>query len=110
VSVSAADIAFSCSLFENIPDFNTRRMFGALGLYCGPTIFAVQREDGQIMIKAAKGPFADKMRDLGGEQWLYTRKDGSKSSMPYWTLPDVYLDDPDESCALAREALQALEA
>lgn len=110
MSLSAADIAFACSLFEDIPDFSTRRMFGGLGLYCGPTIFAVQRSDGQLMLKAVKGPFADRMRDLGAEQWLYTRKDGTDSSMPYWSVPDAYLDDPEESCALAREALDALEA
>lgn len=28
--------------------------------------------------------------------------------MPYWSLPDAYLDDPEAACALARDALDAL--
>ena len=36
------------------------------------------------------------------------RKNGAAASMPYWTLPDAYLDDPEEACALAREAMAAL--
>ena len=28
--------------------------------------------------------------------------------MPYWSLPDAYLDDPEVACALARDALDTL--
>lgn len=101
-------MAFARELFADIPDLGTRRMFGGMGLYCGDTIFGVQLSDGRIMLKAAKGPFADRMRDLGGEEWTYERKNGAQSAMPYWTVPDAYLDDPEEACTLARAALDAL--
>ena len=65
--------------------------------------------DGRILLKAVKGPFADRMAALGGAEWTYTRKNGATSAMPYWTLPDACLDDPDATCALAREALAALD-
>lgn len=100
-------MAFVRELFHDIPDLSTRRMFGGMGLYSGATIFAVQLSDGRIMLKA-KGAFADRMAALGGEEWTYARKDGKTSAMPYWMLPDAYLDDPSAACTLARDALDAL--
>ena len=108
MSLSDTDLEFARDLFANIPDLNTRRMFGGMGLYCGPTIFALVLSDGRLMLKAPKGSFATRMADLGGTQWTYTRKSGTISAMPYLTLPDAYLDDAEEACALAREALEAL--
>ena len=107
MTLSAGDMDFARELFNEIPDLNSRRMFGGMGLYSGPTIFAVQLSDGRIMLKA-RGAFAKCMDALGGEEWTYERKDGKQSAMPYWTLPDACLDDPAEACALAREALEAL--
>lgn len=101
-------MSFARELLSDIPDLTTRRMFGGMGIYSEGTIFALMMSDGRLMLKAAKGPFANRMADLGGEEWTYTRKDGKESSMPYWTLPDAYLDDPEEACTLAREALNNL--
>ncbi len=98
---------FARELFNDIPDLNTRRMFGGMGLYSGPTIFALQLSDGRLMLKA-KGLFAARMKALGGTEWTTLRKNGKISAMPYWTLPDAYLDDPSEACDLAREAMDAL--
>lgn len=101
-------MSFARELLSDITDLTTRRMFGGMGIYSEGTIFALMMSDGRLMLKAAKGPFANRMADLGGEEWTYTRKDGKESSMPYWTLPDAYLDDPEEACTLAREALNNL--
>lgn len=107
MSLSEGDMSFARELFNDIPDLKSRRMFGGVGLNSGPTIFAVQLSDGRLMLKA-KGVFAKRMKALGGEEWTYERKDGKQSAMPYWTLPDATLDDPQAACALAREALDAL--
>lgn len=108
MSLTEAEMSFARDLFEEVPDLGSRRMFGGMGLYSGTTIFALMMSDGQIMLKAAKGPFADRLAALGGTEWTYTRKNGATSAMPYWSLPDAYMDDPEAACALAREALEAL--
>jgi DNA transformation protein len=108
MSLGEADMSFARELFADIPDLTSRRMFGGMGLYSEGTIFALMMSDGLLMLKAAKGPFADRMSALGGVEWTYTRKNGALTAMPYWSLPDAYLDDPEEACALAREALSIL--
>ncbi|MDG1353457.1 MAG: TfoX/Sxy family protein [Sulfitobacter sp.] len=92
MSLGAGDMDFARELFSDIPDLTTRRMFGGMGLYCGGTIFALMMSDGRILLKAAKGPFADRMAQLGGNEWTYTHKTGAQAAcptgpcpMPIWT-------------------------
>ncbi|NNE52542.1 MAG: TfoX/Sxy family protein [Sulfitobacter sp.] len=107
MSLEAGDIAFARELFSDLPDLTSRRMFGGLSLYSEGTIFALMLSDGKLMIKAQSGAFADRLAALGCERWVYTRKNGALSSMPYWSLPDAALDDPGYACELARDALAA---
>ena len=107
MTLGAADTAFARELFSDLPDLTSRRMFGGLAFYSEGTIFALMLSDGKLMIKAQQGPFAERLAALGCEKWVYTRKDGASSSMPYWSLPDAALDDPAYACALARDALAA---
>jgi DNA transformation protein and related proteins len=109
VSLSAEEIAFARELFADVPGLTTRRMFGGLGIYSDGAIFALMRSDGQILIKAPRGPFADRLADMGCTQWTYARKGGPETAMPYWTLPDSALDEPEEAASLARQALAALD-
>ena len=86
MSLSEGDMSFARELFNDIPDLKSRRMFGGMGLYSGPTIFAVQLSDGRLMLKA-KGVFAKRMKALGGEEWTYERKDGKQSACPTGPCP-----------------------
>ncbi len=108
MSLGAADMAHARELFSDIPDLSTRRIFGGMGLYSGPTIFAVQLSDGRLMLKA-RGAFAARMAALGGQELTYIRKSGTAAAMPYWTLPEPMLDDAAAACALARDVLDALD-
>lgn len=110
MSLGAEDIAFVRDLFSSVPDLSTRKMFGGLGIYSDGVIFALMRSDGQVLLKATKGPFADHMATLGSEIWSYTRKNGTQSAMPYWTLPESALDDPEEAQSLAHQVLTALSS
>jgi len=107
MSVSEADIAYARELFSSIPAISTRKMMGGLCLYSDGQIFALLHSDGQIFLKA-QGDFIPEIEALGGTRWTYTRKDGKVAEMPYWSLPDQFLDDPSEASALAARALEYL--
>ncbi|WGW02626.1 TfoX/Sxy family protein [Tropicibacter oceani] len=107
MGLSADQIEFAKDLFSELGDITTRRMMGGLCLYHEGTIFALVHSDGTIMIKGA-GDFIPRLEAMGCTRWAYTRKDGSPTSMPYWTLPPEAQDDPAEAAALAREALRHL--
>jgi len=109
VSVSDADIAFAVELFDGIGDITTRKMMGGLCLYADGTIFAILMSDGVLKIKAQDADFISKLEEMGSERWTYQREGRDKpTAMPYWTLPDAALDDPDLARDLARETLATL--
>ena len=57
----------------------------------------------------AQGDFIDEVKSLGCTQWTYQREGrDTPTAMPYWTLPEACLDDPDEARALASRALSYL--
>ncbi|MCC1492355.1 TfoX/Sxy family protein [Cognatishimia sp. F0-27] len=107
MGVAQSDIDATLELFAPLGELRTRRMMGGLCLYHRDTIFAILRSDGQILIKGGDG-FGATLEARGGTRWVYTRKTGKAGVMPYWTLPDDCLDDPDAAVALAREAFAHL--
>ena len=107
MSIAQADIDFALELFGGIGPLTHRKMMGGLCLYSQGTIFAILHSDASLWLKGA-GDWAEHMTSLGWERWSYSR-DGAKTTyMPYWRLPAEALDDPDEACRLAREALERL--
>jgi len=107
MAVSETDIAFAKELLNGVGPLTTRKMMGGLCFYRDGVIFALLYSDGRLFLKA-QGDFVAKMEALGAERWTYQRDGKKPVSMPYWTIPDAYLDDPDAASALAREALTHL--
>ena len=108
MAVTDDDIAFATELFGGLGDITTRRMMGGLCLYSDGIIFAMLHSERGLMLKC-KGPVIAEIEAMGGERWTY-RRDGSDkdTAMPYWSLPDAALDDPDEAGRLGRMALAEL--
>jgi DNA transformation protein len=81
-------------------------MFGGKGIYHNGLIIAIDLGD-EILLKAdpISGPdFAA----AGAAQWTYAnRKSGRPVAMPYWSVPDRAVDDPDEFTLWARKAYEA---
>ena len=98
MSVSDADIAFALEIFAPLGHLSSRKMFGGLWLYHQGAIFALVGSSGQIYLKA-QGLTADTMAADGSTQF---------NNMPYWTLPDHALDNPDIACDLARHGIASL--
>jgi len=85
----------------------TKKMFGALGYYRGPTLFACLM-DGDVFYFKAKGALADEMKAMGCKLFTYSGKSGRAVAMPYWTAPQACVDDADEMVKWVKKALAAL--
>lgn len=108
MAVSDEQVEMVRDLFAGVGPITTRKMFGGLGIYSDGTIFAVMMSDGTLRLKGA-GEMAGVFDAEGWERWTYTREDSDKlASMPYWTVPDALLDDPEAASDYARRALAAL--
>ena len=99
MSIADSDIAFAREVFQDIPGLSHRKMFGGICLYSEDTVFALASSDGRLYLKA-KGALAESLSDGGAEQF---------HNMPYWSLPEDLLDDPERACELARDTLQMLK-
>ena len=94
-------------LMDGVGKVTTRKMFGALGYYRGPTLFACLM-DGDVFYFKAKGVLADEMKAMGCKPFIYSGKSGRSVAMPYWTAPQACVDDPDEMVKWVKKALAAL--
>jgi DNA transformation protein len=107
MAVSQGDIDRAVELFAGLGDIATRKMMGGLCLYHEGTIFAILMSDGALLLKGA-GDFIDELEAAGCTRWTYSREGGKPTAMPYWSMPDAALDDPDLACDWARRALAHL--
>ena len=107
MALSDEDIAFAIDLFSDLGTFSTRKMFGGVGFYLDGAIFAVMRSDGALLLKGM-GDMANTFTAQGWAHWTYQRKNGAKSAMPYWEMPDDLRDDPAVACDWARRAIAHL--
>lgn len=108
MTVSDEQIDFIHDLFSPLGQVSTRKMMGGLAIYHEGTVFALLHSSGQLYLKGAGG-FGDELEKLGATRWTYRKSPEAKDvKMPYWTLPDHALDDPEEASRLAREALARL--
>ncbi len=107
MSVTAEQIAAARDLFSELGDITTRKMMGGLCLYHQGTIFAILMSDGAMFLKG-KGNFIAVLEAEGCTRWSYTRDNGTVTQMPYWSMPDAALDDPEIACDWARRALDHL--
>jgi DNA transformation protein and related proteins len=82
-----------------------RRMFGGKGIYSDGMIIAIELSAGEILFKA-DAESAPRFAAAGCRQWTYEGKN-APAVMPYWTVPDSALDDPEELAVWARLAREA---
>lgn len=99
------DIASIEDMFFSLQPISVRRMFGGKGIYRDGIIFAVEFE-GDILLKA-DAESAPLFSAAGSRQWGYEGKSGKAVMMPYWSLPEEALDDPEEMQRWARLAFEA---
>lgn len=106
MSISDEDISFVKDLFSELGPITTRKMFGGLAIYCDGTIFALLLSTGGAPMIKARDELAQRMQSEGSVQFTYDGKSGKPAAMPYWSLPDDALDDPELACMWARLSLK----
>lgn len=90
---------------ESIGRVTIRRMFGGKGIYSEGCIVALVVR-GELLLKA-DDETAPLFERAGAQRWSYTRTGKTPVAMPYFTLPDEALDDPDAMASWARLARAA---
>lgn len=92
-------------MFEALGPVTIRRMFGGKGIYRQGRILALE-VDGEILLKADAESAPD-FSAAGSRQWTYDGRGGKPVKMPYWSIPDEALDDPDVMALWVRRAYEA---
>src|SRR5262245_30796851 len=93
-------------LFSGLGPVSIRKLFGGRGIYHEGVIVAIELR-GEIMLKG-DATLAAELERAGCTQWSYSHaKSGKQVSMPYWTVPDGAMDDPDEMTVWARKSYEA---
>mgnify|MGYP005999391915 FL=1 len=91
-------------MFDSLGEVTIKRMFGGKGIYHQGRILALE-VDGEILLKADAQSAPDFV-DAGAGQWVYDGKN-KPVAMPYWSIPDQALDDPEELAKWVGIAWQA---
>lgn len=93
-------------LFAGLGAVTIKRMFGGKGIYHNGLIVALE-VDGDVLLKADRVS-APEFEAAGSRQWHYEgKRAGRPVAMPYWTIPDEAIDDPDQFAVWAAKAYQA---
>jgi DNA transformation protein and related proteins len=96
-----ADIS---DMFAALGEVTIKKMFGGKSVYFNGIITAIET-DGEIFLKA-DAISAPQFEAAGARQWTYDGK-GKSVKMPYWTVPDSALDDPEELAQWTKLAFEA---
>ena len=93
---------FVAELFEPLGPISIRRMFGGAGVYCGDVMFGLIIDD-ILYLKVVDANRADFERE-GSTPFRYMRN-GKEQGLSYYTMPERFMDEPDEALAWGRAAL-----
>lgn len=91
-------------MFAGLGPVTIRRMFGGKGVYHAGIIVALE-VDGEILLKADVIS-APTFAAAGATQWRYISR-GKSAAMPYWSIPEEAIDDPEALTQWTRMAYEA---
>lgn len=91
-------------IFAALGPISVKKMFGGKGIYHDGLIVGLV-VDGEVLLKgdAISGP---EFEAAGAGRWAYDGK-GKPVKMPYWSIPDSAMDDPDELAVWTKKAFEA---
>jgi DNA transformation protein len=92
-------------VFSAVPDTKIRKMFGGVGLFRFGMMYGLALSDGRIALKADEQT-TQEFIDENCEEWSHERKDGKRTQMGYWYIPEQLIDEPEELNVWAMKAYE----
>lgn len=100
-----ADPDYIAELFSEFGPVAVRRMFSGAGVFADGLMIALV-VDGVIFLKA-DAETVPRFEGEGLPPFSYKTKDGRRTLMSYWRMPERLYDDPDELADWARQSMAA---
>jgi len=105
--VSGADPEYITELFAGFGPITVRRMFSGAGVFADGLMIALV-VDGVIFLKGDEA-LVPRFEREGLAPFSYKTKDGRRTLMSYWRMPERLYDDPDELAVWARQSMAAAQ-
>jgi DNA transformation protein len=105
--LSGADPEYITELFAGFGPVTVRRMFSGAGVFADGLMIALV-VDGVIFLKADETLVPQFERE-GLAAFSYKTKEGRRTLMSYWRMPERLYDDPDELAVWARQSMAAAQ-
>ena len=105
--MSGADPDYITELFAGYGPVTVRRMFSGAGVFADGLMIALV-VDGVIFLKADE-TLAPQFEREGLAPFSYKTKEGRRTLMSYWRMPERLYDDPDELADWARQSMAAAQ-
>jgi DNA transformation protein len=103
--VRGADPDYIAELFSQFGPVTVRRMFSGAGIFADGLMIALV-VDGVIFLKA-DAELVPRFESEGLPAFSYKTKEGRRTLMSYWRMPERLYDDPDELADWARLSMEA---
>jgi DNA transformation protein len=103
--VRGADPDYIAELFSQFGLVTVRRMFSGAGIFADGLMIALV-VDGVIFLKA-DAETVPRFESEGLPAFSYKTKEGRRTLMSYWRMPERLYDDPDELADWARLSMAA---
>ena len=103
--MSGADPDYLSELFSGFGPVTVRRMFSGAGIFADGLMIALV-VDGVIFLKA-DADIIPLFEGEGLKPFSYKRKEGRRTIMSYWRMPERLYDDPGELAEWARRSMAA---
>jgi DNA transformation protein len=105
--VRGADPDYIAELFSQFGPVTVRRMFSGAGIFADGLMIALV-VDGVIFLKA-DAELVPRFESEGLPAFSYKTKEGRRTLMSYWRMPERLYDDPDELADWARRSMAAAQ-
>jgi len=97
------DAEFVRELFTQFGSVSLRRMFGGAGIYADGLMFGLITSD--VIYLKADDSFIPLFEREGQTPFKYKSRDGQRTLISYWRMPERLYDDPDELAQWAHHAM-----